>query len=168
MLRVPRATDVAQTTGADFETAMRDFGHWMEKALAFVENRYGIGVVERSCLEFLAARPEGSRQDAVGEYLRLSVGETRALVSRLARRGYARRERAPSDPDVFIVHAVSENNDVMAIVAARRALLDGVLQNFDPEERAVIARYAGFMTSIHPARLVEAAEQQAARTRRRG
>jgi len=163
MLRVPRGSGVAQLSVAEFETAMRDFEHWMDRAIDFIDNRYGIGIVDRSCIELLVARPEGCHPQEIAEYLRLSVGETSALVSRLVRRGYARRERDPADPDTVTVHAVTDNNDVMAIVHARQAVLAGILQNFDPDEVAVIARYASYLASVHPARLIENAEQQVAR-----
>ena len=168
MLRVPRGSGVTQLGDAEFETAMREFEHWMDKAIDFVDARYGVGIVERSCIEMLAARPEGCLPTDIAEYLRLSTGETSALVSRLERRGYARRERDPADPDTVTVHAVADNRDVMAIVRARQAVRDGVAQNFDPAELEVIARYANYLTSVHPARLVEEAEQQVAAGKKRG
>jgi DNA-binding MarR family transcriptional regulator len=163
MLRVPRGSGVAQLSVAEFETAMRDFEHWIDKAMDFIDNRYGIGIVDRSCIELLVARSDGCRPREISEYLHLSVGETSALVSRLVRRGYARRERDPADPETVTVHAETGNNDVMAIVRARRALAAGVMQNFDPAELEVIARYANYLSSVHPARLIENAEQQVAR-----
>lgn len=162
MLHGARDSGVTQLGDAEFETAIRDFEHWMDKAIDFIDNRYGVGIVERSCIEMLVARPDGCHPQDIAEYLRLSVGETSALVSRLERRGYARRERDPSDPDTVTVHAVADNRDVMAIVRSRQAVLAGVMQNFDPAELEVIARYANFVSSVHPARLVEDAEQQVA------
>jgi DNA-binding MarR family transcriptional regulator len=165
MLRGPRDANVAQAAVADFETAVREFGHWIDKALEFVGSRYGVGVVDRSCIELLAVRPEGCPYREIADYLNLSAGEATALVSRLVRRGYARRERDPSDPDTFVVHAILDNDAVMAIFHARRAVLDSVIQDFDPDELAVVARYANYVSSVHPARLVEDAEQKVARTK---
>ncbi|QKV20416.1 MarR family transcriptional regulator [Oricola thermophila] len=162
MLRMPRDNALAERSAVDIETALRDFGHWIDKALEFVGNRYGIGVVDRSCLELLAARPQGSAPGEIAENLRLSVGEARALVSRLVRRGYARRERDPADPDRITVHAEFGNPDVMAIVRARRVLMDDLKRNFDPAEIEVIARHAAHVASIHPARLIEEIEREIA------
>lgn len=163
MLRMPGDTDVAQTAVAEYEAAMRDFGHWMDRSVEFTDKRYGIGIVDRSCIEMLVDRPEGCRAGEIAEYLHLSVGEASALVSRLVRRGFARRERDSADPEMVTVHAVADSGDVMAIVNARRAVLAGVTQHFDPEELAVVARYAAYMMTLHPARLAEDAERLAAR-----
>lgn len=161
MLQVPREADGAQPTAADFETAVREFVHWIDRALTFENARYGIGIIDRSCLEFLLARPRGCHYREIAEYLRLSAGETTALVSRLERRGYARRERDTRDPDTIIVHAEADNQTVQAMQIARRALLEDIMTHFEPEELEVVARYARHVAGVHPGRLAERAEQAA-------
>ncbi|GAB4349077.1 MAG: hypothetical protein Kow0026_04190 [Oricola sp.] len=161
MLRTYFLPGLDHSDAEDLMTSLRALGHWIDTAIEFVDNRYGIGIVDRSCIEFLVARPQGSGYRDIAEELNLTAGEATALVSRLERRGFARRERDAADPDAVMVHAVTDDPAVRAIIHARQELLDGLLKEFGPEELAVIARCARHLASIHPARLVEGAERKA-------
>lgn len=75
---------------------------------------YQLNTAERHCLSFLwrGAQPAG----AIAKEVRLTPAAVTALVDRLERRGYVRRENDPSDRRKVMVRLTAKSEDMSSAV----------------------------------------------------
>jgi DNA-binding MarR family transcriptional regulator len=94
----------------------------------------------------------------LAELTGLTTGAITGLVDRLERRGYARRERHPSDRRSVIVRPLSENaeRDLAPSYAGMSQAMAELMSRYSDEELAVVADFltrAAAITAEQVARL---------------
>jgi DNA-binding MarR family transcriptional regulator len=101
---------------------------------------YDLNAAERHCLSFLV-RLGPQTASAIAREIRLTPAAVTALVDRLARRGYVRRNDDPSDRRKVVVSAAEQTAALTAAVYAKAAEVgDKMLARYSEAELESFAR----------------------------
>ena len=127
---------------SDLLSALRRFGLENDRLDAAVARRLGAPPVEFKAMDHLheaGALTPGQ----LGERLCLSSGAVTALVDRLERLGWARREPHPHDRRSVIVRRVlpDEESEAVGIYMELAARLERLAAQMSPAERAAAIRF---------------------------
>ena len=131
-----RALRVLQTALADAELALA--------------RRMRLNVTDLSAMAHLsfADRPLGTGE--LSGRLGLSPGATTELVDRLERAGHVLRHRDESDRRrVRLTPSPEATAEVLRRLGSLFESLDGILDDFEPEERAAVQRYLAAVTAAY-------------------
>ena len=115
----------------------------------------GLNASDLAVLELLMIEGALSPTD-LAKRIGLSPAAMTTIVDRLAALGHVQRSRHPTDRRVVLVAATEESvtravDDVLPVALA----VDGVLDEFDAAEQAIIARYLDRVAEVHRSLLPE-------------
>jgi DNA-binding MarR family transcriptional regulator len=144
-------------TEAALEHALRETSAQTVLFSHAVADRAEINSTDLETLDILA-RNGAMTAGRLAELTGLTTGAITGLVDRLERRGYARRERHPSDRRSVIVRPLSENaeRDLAPSYAGMSQAMAELMSRYSDEELAVVADFltrAAAITAEQVARL---------------
>jgi DNA-binding MarR family transcriptional regulator len=135
------STDRAATEAA-LDRALRETSAQSVLFSQAVADRVGMNPTDLESLDILA-RNGPMTAGRLAELTGLTTGAITGLVDRLERRGYARRERHPSDRRSVIVKPLTENaeRDLGPAYAGMREAMEALMSRYGDEELAVILNF---------------------------
>ena len=135
-----QGADRASTVAA-LDRALRETSAQSVLFSQAVADRVGMNPTDLESLDILA-RHGPMTAGRLAELTGLTTGAITGLVDRLESRGYARRERHPTDRSV-IVRPLIENaeRDLAASYAAMSTAMDELVSRYSDQELAVIADF---------------------------
>ena len=130
------------STVAALDRALRETSAQSVLFSQAVADRVGMNPTDLESLDILA-RQGPMTAGRLAELTGLTTGAITGLVDRLENRGYARRERHPTDRRSVIVRPLIENaeRDLAASYAAMSTAMDELMSRYSDEELAVIADF---------------------------
>jgi DNA-binding MarR family transcriptional regulator len=151
-------------TEAALDRALRETSAQTVLFSQAVADRAGINSTDLETLDILA-RNGPMTAGRLAELTGLTTGAITGLIDRLERRGYARRERHPSDRRSVIVRPLSENaeRDLAPSYAGMSQAMAELMSRYSDEELAVVADFltrAAAITAEQVARLRSEAMEQ--------
>ncbi len=144
-------------TQAALDRALRETSAQSVLFSQAVADRVGMNPTDLESLDILA-RNGPMTAGRLAELTGLTTGAITGLVDRLERRGYARRERHPTDRRSVIVQPLIENaeRDLGPAYVAMSAAMDELMSRYGDEDLAVILDFitrAATITAEQIARL---------------
>jgi DNA-binding MarR family transcriptional regulator len=160
---VPNPSRDRATTEAALDRALRETSAQSVLFSHGVADRAGIGSTDLETLDILA-RNGPMTAGRLAELTGLTTGAITGLVDRLERRGYARRERHPSDRRSVIVRPLIENaeRDLAPSYAGMSRAMAELRSRYSDEELAVVTDFltrAAAISAEQIARLRSASQE---------
>ena len=122
--------------------ALRAFGLENDRLDALVARRFGAAPAEFKAMDHIHASGDGLTPGQLGDLLALSSGAVTALIDRLERLGWVRRDRHPSDRRSVIVRRANETeSEAERIYAPLVRAMAAAAGELTPAEREVCVRF---------------------------
>lgn len=112
-----------------------------------IAERHGIGPSDHKCLDLLWERGPmtGSELAAISG---LTTGAITGVVARLEQAGYVTRQPHPRDGRMQILQLALKMSPIHAVIEPLRQDVTEVLDEFDPQQLAAIARFLTASTEL--------------------
>ena len=139
---MPSPSKDRATTEAALDQALRETSAQSVLFSQAVADRVGLNATDLESLDILA-RHGPMTAGRLAELTGLTTGAITGLVDRLERRGYARRERHPTDRRSIMVRPLAESaeRDIAPLYAGMSQAMDELMSRYSDAELAIIADF---------------------------